>query len=160
MGAWWYVRPRLHAAIRFHLRREAWQARAASSPPRPAAAAEAEAEAGLWGYGESEADATSGARLSASRPEVEVIYIGRPPAASPATASFRWASDQARPRTRAGRRLSRCDAHGALSQARGSPAGVCASAAPTPALTSGSSRFPARRIHLKETEEIIDAALA
>jgi hypothetical protein len=92
MGAWWYVRPRLHAALRFHLRREAWQARASAAAAAAAAPASgsAEADAALWGYAEDDAgvDAT---RLSASRPEVVVRYVGRPPAASPATASFKCA---------------------------------------------------------------------
>jgi hypothetical protein len=89
MGAWWYVRPRLHAAIRFHLRREAWQARAA-------AAAAAATDAGVWGYGEEGSD-PSVARLGPARPEVVVRYVGRPPAASPATASFRCAPLPPRP---------------------------------------------------------------
>ena len=117
MGAWWYVRPRLHAALRFHLRREAWQARAAAAAAArgPGAAAEAEAEAREWGYDDGADDGGTGAggngnggnggnggdaAAAAARPpgmtaavlrpsDVVVRYVGRPPAASPATASFR-----------------------------------------------------------------------
>jgi hypothetical protein len=92
MGAWWYVRPRLHTALRFHLRREAWQARAAAAASAAAAPAAAATEAGVWGYGpedESSSVAAGDAGLAASKADLVVRYVGRPPAAATATASFK-----------------------------------------------------------------------
>jgi hypothetical protein len=89
MGAWWYVRPRLHAALRFHLRREAWRARAAAAAAASGRGAGlGESEAQLWGYGE-EAQDGGVVQLNGSKTEAVVRFVGRPPAASPATASFK-----------------------------------------------------------------------